>query len=78
MSVGHRSPRRCGRSRIRNLKALDYSGLVLDLSAASSDSLLPLKGAVGGALWIVNAVQVSRIRDPIPASAKLLTAHLTL
>lgn len=53
MSAGAPRPHR---SRLR--KILKYASPVLRFSAAASDALPPLKGAIGGALWIVDAVQV--------------------
>lgn len=52
MSAGAPRPHR---SRLR--KILKYASPVLRFSAAASDALPPLKGAIGGALWIVDAVQ---------------------
>lgn len=72
MSMDPRSPHR---SRI--CKALDYASPVLDLSSAASDALPPLKGVVGGALWIVNAVRVCHVLSfRSPLRSDLITAPL--
>lgn len=42
-------------------KGLQFVGPTLDAVSASADVFPPLKSAASGALWIVNAVKVSRM-----------------